>query len=173
MSDRFQYLGGSPEEYAGFLFWIFDQRRYIAVRGFPETLPNSEYAVDVLKDCADDLQPDDVLVKVSEDGEWLTFSNDDKDDQGRFFRYPLFDDQPDEIKADIVKRSELREEKRMYWLADIVSYINSSDRNHLAVLKIAVHPSQLKMMWNDAHIMRAAASFGDQSGSYALRCLDA
>ena len=54
-----------------------------------------------------------------------------------------------------MKRSELREEKRMYWLADIVSYINSSDQNHLAVLKIAVHSSQPKMMWNEAHIMRA------------------
>jgi hypothetical protein len=54
-----------------------------------------------------------------------------------------------------VKRSELREKKRMYWIADIVSCVNENDPDHLAVFKIAVHHSQLDRMWNDAHAMRA------------------
>jgi hypothetical protein len=125
------------------VFWIFDQRRYVAVSGTEEVLPTFKYAVDVLNECADDLLPDDVMIKVSEDGDFLTFSNNHDDDQA------------DDIKLDVLKRSDVREEKRMYWLADIVSYINGDDAYHLAVFKIAVHSSQLGRMWNDAHIMRA------------------
>lgn len=155
MSDKFQYLGGGPGEYESFLFWILDQRRYIAVQGNREILPQYDCAIDILDKCADDLLPDDVMIKVSDNGERLTFSNNDMDDEGPFFQYPHFDDQPSDVKADTVKRSDLREEQRLYWLADIVTYVNSEDTNHLAVLKIAVHFSQLPRMWNDAHIMRA------------------
>lgn len=155
MSDKFQWLGGAPGDYGSFDFWLFDQRRYFAVCGIEEALPNHDCAAAILNECADDLLPDDVIIKVSDDGEWLSFSNKDKDDHGRFFQYPRFDDQPDDIKVNIVKRSDLREEKRMYWLADIVSYINENDTGHLAVFKIAVHHSQLGMMWNEAHVMRA------------------
>jgi hypothetical protein len=136
------------------VFWIFDQRRYIAVQGSPQILPNFEYALDIVQDCAEDLLPDEVAIKVSGDGEFLTISAKDADDQSRFFQYPRFDNQEDDVKADRVRRSELHEEKRMYWLADIVSYTNNNDPTHLAVFKIAVHHSQLQRMWNDAHIMR-------------------
>jgi hypothetical protein len=155
MNDKFQWLGGAPGDYGSFDFWLFDQRRYFAVCGIEEALASHEDAATILNDCADDLLPEDVIIKVSDDGEWLSFSNKDTEDHGRFFQYPRFDDQSDDVKADIIKRSDLREEKRMYWLADIVSYINENDPDHLAVFKIAVHHSQLKRMWNDAHAMRA------------------
>lgn len=157
MEPKFQWLGGGPEEFGEcYQFWLIEQRRYFAVSGCEEVLQQCEDAEDVLDQCADDLSPDDVMIKVSEDGEWLTISNKDKDDRGRFFQYPRFD-QPDDVKADIVKRSDIREEKRMYWLNDIVSYLKNN-ADHLAVFKIAVHESQLNRMWNDAHIMRALKS---------------
>jgi hypothetical protein len=152
MSDKFQYLGGGSGTY---LFWILDQRRYFAVRGSDEVLTSFEYALDILNQCADDLLPSDIMVEVSDDEKWLTMSNKDSDDQGRFFRYPRFDVQEDDVRLDIVKRSDLQEENRMYWLADIVSYVNCDTPSHRAVFKIAVHSSQLHMMWKDAHIARA------------------
>ena len=46
--------------------------------GIEEVLPTYEYAVDFLNDCANDLLPDDVKVKVSDDAGWLTFLTKDK-----------------------------------------------------------------------------------------------
>jgi serine/threonine protein kinase len=156
MSEKFQYLGGGSGEFEEtYVFWIFDQRRCIAVRGIKEVLSKYEYAVDILNSCADDLLPDDAMIKVSDDMKWLMFSNKDKDDHGRFFPYLRFMDQADDVKLDIVRRSDIREEKIMYWLADIVSYVNNDDPNHLAVFKIVVHSSQLDRTWNKAHITRA------------------
>ena len=138
-----------------YVFWLYDQRRHITIRGSDEAMPDQEFASAVLEGCVDDLLPEHVLAEISDDGQWLSYSSKDKDDPGFLLHYPRFDDQPDDVKVDIVKRSELREEKRMYWIADIVSYINENDPAHLAVFKIAVHDSQLARMWNDAHAMRA------------------
>jgi Protein tyrosine and serine/threonine kinase len=152
-----QFLGGGHVGcgYGIFMFWLLDQRRHIAIRGSEETIPDEISASALLDECADDLLPECVLVEISDDGEWLSFSSKDTDDYGQLCHYPRFDDQPDDVRVDIVKRSELREERRMYWIADIVSYIHGNDFDHLAVFKIAVHQSQLDMMWNDAHVMRA------------------
>jgi Protein tyrosine and serine/threonine kinase len=152
-----QFLGGGNVgcDYGIFMFWLLDQRRHIAIRGSEEAIPDERSASALLDECADDLLPEYVLVEISDDGEWLSFSSNDSDDHGRMCHYPRFDDQPEDVRVDIVKRSELREERRMYWIADIVSYIHGNDPDHLAVFKIAVHQSQLEMMWNDAHAMRA------------------
>ena len=155
MNNKFQYLGGRSGEDNSFLFWLYDQRRYFAVRGTEDILPNFKRATEILDECAEDLLPDDVVVTVCNDGKFLTFSNRDEEDQGDFFRYPRFDHQTDDFKEDIVKRSDLCAKQRMYWLADIVSYVDGQNNHHLAGFKIAVHFSQLKRMWNDFHIMRA------------------
>lgn len=62
--------------------------------------------------------------------------------------------QTDDVRGHMVKRSNLREEQGMYWLANIVFYVHGQNNHHLTVFKLAVHSSQLQRMWNDAHIMR-------------------
>jgi Protein kinase domain len=151
-----QYLGGFVErDYGIFTFWLYDQRRHIAVEGIEKTMPNREFASALLDHCLDKLLPEHVLIKISDDGKSLSFSSKESDDGGRLCHYPRFDDQPDDVKVDIVKRSELREEKRLDWITDIVSYINGNDPGHLAVFKIAVHNAQVQHMQDEAHVMRA------------------
>lgn len=154
MEDGLQYLGGGPNEYACYIFWVIDQRRSITVRGIDEVLPDVTVAAEVARRCVDELLPDDVMLRLSDDGKTITSSNNIEDDFGRFFLYPPWNDQPDDVKLETINRSELREEKRMYSLADIVSHVNGDDPKHLAVFKIAVYESQVRWTWNEAHIMR-------------------
>ncbi len=65
--------------------------------------------------------------------------NRDGDDQGECFRYPCFEYQADDLREDMVKRSNLREEQMMYWLAEVVSYIHGQNNHHLAVSNIAIY----------------------------------
>lgn len=121
MKDGLHFFGGgSFGDYACYPFWMLSHRRTVSVGGNADCLRDYAVAEEVVKHCALELLPDEVKLTLSDDGKMITSSNKIQDDGGRFFRYPPFDDQADDIKANVVRRSEPREENPMDWIADIV-----------------------------------------------------
>jgi Protein tyrosine and serine/threonine kinase len=156
MKSEYQYLGGLIGPEVEHRFWILDQRRMITVAGDADDLSGEfEQGADILDQFIHEIFPDTVMIHVHEGGEYVTFSSTTEDDRTRFVMYPPFENQPEKTRAKTLTRSSLHEEKRINWIADLVSYTHEPGKQRLAVFKCALHEPHVERVWTDAHIMSA------------------
>lgn len=126
----------------------WDQRRWIAVTGPAEALPDDDDGVEMVARHINQLGPDVYSFKVSLNGDLLSTSTAPDDDPTWEVRYP---DYPGEKKeGEVIRRSELAEVDRLHVCTDLVKY-----KQEAVAFKYTIMQQHVKNIWDELHTLKA------------------
>ncbi|SCV47181.1 uncharacterized protein FFB14_09669 [Fusarium fujikuroi] len=129
----------------------WDQRRLISVT-MDEELESEDPAIEHLQKHVDDLAPDVFEIRVSPQGDLVSTSTDQKDDNTLCPYHPPLEatERPDGIQT--ISRSDLEELDRLGPLVDLVRCLRSSDPDKNLVFKYYFLDQRLSYVWHEMNL---------------------
>ena len=151
--ERFTFSWRRPR-FKGYMWLVrdWDQRRSINVYA-PDRKYDEDFVFDALVKFIDDIDPNTVLVRLSDDGELESSSLDPFDDSSEVPLYPLRTAFPPDIAT--VRRCDLTEVDRLGFCVDLVTYQPRPGETRQAVFKYYTFEGNLVIFWHEANcVMR-------------------
>ncbi|WEW61463.1 hypothetical protein PRK78_006953 [Emydomyces testavorans] len=134
----------------------WDTRRLLQVTGPPAPLPENEEALELLTRYLDKLGPDDHIIKVDENGDFVGVSSEDPTWE---IRYPDYPGSLEDDSEDLICRSELTEIDRLAVCTDLVecnsTTTDGTTRKELVVFKYTIIEQRISNIWQELHILKA------------------
>ncbi|KAI9833445.1 MAG: hypothetical protein M1819_003603 [Sarea resinae] len=136
----------------------WDQRRWFAVTGSEQALPDEDEATNVMQKLIDSLGPEVSSFEISDDGTILSTSSDPEKDVTQAVLYPHYPGYLDETET--LTRSQLQEIDRLGPCADLVCHREKLDgsekpeKSKLAVFKYPLIWQHRQKVWDELHIIK-------------------